>query len=276
MSNPAVTKLQRKKIGRYEVWLDDNIGERMHLHINRFRVDLDYPEMEQLCSDICAAMNELLQIPGLDISKLDPVFLEHVLCTERCRLYDLKKVCDDEVKLSELWVEGERIKKLDKSVFFKELSGDAASIKEKGSDHIDQTPAERMQECLKSVRENGYPWNEQYIIVYGDNNIIKDGQHRAACLLKEKGDITVPVKRYYYDPYIPQNEKIRSSILGPLYMKFYRFADKTNSLKITLKAICSGLRKLIGKKNLKKAVSAVYCLVNKKEVNRMRTLLDEV
>ena len=51
MSNPAVTKLKRKKIGRYEVWLDDNIGERMHLHINRFRVDLDYPEMEKLCKE---------------------------------------------------------------------------------------------------------------------------------------------------------------------------------------------------------------------------------
>ena len=276
MSNPAVTKLQRKKIGRYEVWLDDNIGERMHLHINRFRVDLDYPEMDKLCKDICTAMNELVAVPGFDASKMDPVFLEWVLCTERCRLYDLESITDDEKKLSELWFDGDRLVRIKDSVYYRALCGSAEHIKNKGSDHIDQTPKERMDEILSSVREKGYPADGQYMILYGNNNIIKDGQHRAACLMKEKGDITVPVKRYHFRDYVPHNEKLQSSILGPLYMKFYRFADKTNSIKITFGVIKKAVKKLFKKSSAAAFLKEIYLLFNRSEAAKMRKLLDEV
>ena len=276
MSNPAVTKLQRKKIGRYEVWLDDNIGERMHLHINRFRVDLDYPELEQLCKDTCAAMNELVAVPGFDAAAMDPVFLEWVLCTERCRLYDLEAITDDEKKLSELWFDGDRLVRIKDSVYYKALCGEQKCIKKKGSDHIDETPEERMNGILASVREKGYPADGQYMILYGNNNIIKDGQHRAACLLKEKGDITVPVKRYHFKDYVPHNEKLQSSILGPLYMKFYRFADRTNSIKITFGVIRKSFKKLFKKSSAAAVLSKLYLMFNRGEAEKMRKLLDEV
>lgn len=276
MSNPAVTKLQRKKIGRYEVWLDDNIGERMHLHINRFRVDLDYPEMEQLCKDTCAAMNELVAVPGFDAAAMDPVFLEWVLCTERCRLYDLEAITDDEKKLSELWFDGDRLVRIKDSVYYRALCGEQKCIKKKGSDHIDETPEERMNGILASVREKGYPADGQYMILYGNNNIIKDGQHRAVCLLKEKGDITVPVKRYHFRDYVPHNEKLQSSILGPLYMKFYRFADKTNSIKITFSVIRKSFKKIFKKSSAAAVLSKLYLMFNRAEAAKMRKLLDEV
>ena len=35
MSNAAVIKLQKKQIGAHHVWLDDNFGEAIHVHIGQ-------------------------------------------------------------------------------------------------------------------------------------------------------------------------------------------------------------------------------------------------
>ena len=51
MSNAAVIKLQKKVIAGYSVWLDDNFGEAIHLHMNDFRVDLTCSGFEQITRD---------------------------------------------------------------------------------------------------------------------------------------------------------------------------------------------------------------------------------
>ena len=79
MSNPAVTNIGRaklyKKFGRTSFWMDDNIGESIHIHIEDIRIDLTNSEFDRLFSDICSAVNEMIDIKGFDCRKINPSFL---------------------------------------------------------------------------------------------------------------------------------------------------------------------------------------------------------
>ena len=79
MSNAAVITLQKKKIGLHRVWLDDNFGEAIHVHVDDFRADLSNQEFAQMYSDLCDALNELLRVPGFDCHKINPVYMELLL-----------------------------------------------------------------------------------------------------------------------------------------------------------------------------------------------------
>lgn len=230
MSNPAVTKLQKKKIGKYNVWLDDNIGEKMHLHINRFRADMDYENFSQLCRDLEVTINSLVDVDGFDASEMDPVFMEQLLCDERCLLHDLKEIREEKHKLSELWVGFKKIQRVNKSDYYRKLHSDKGSYRKKGSDHNSQTPKERMDSCRELVEQKGYPYAGQYIILYGDNNIIYDGQHRAVCLWElNGGDMEIPVQRYIFKGYRHKNEALLSSPFAGLYRTWHGFTDPDNS-----------------------------------------------
>lgn len=52
MSNAAVITLQKKKIGLHRVWLDDNFGEAIHVHVDDFRADLSNQSLHK-CIWIC-------------------------------------------------------------------------------------------------------------------------------------------------------------------------------------------------------------------------------
>lgn len=204
MSNPAVIKLQQKKIGKTRVWLDDNLGESVHIHIDDIRVDLSLDSFYKICDDISIAINNLVNVTGFDINDVDPVYLETMLWT---RLLDLKRVELDNVELSKMLAPGRKgIVPLSESRVVKALNGDTGENDHyRTSHHIGQDSTERLDIIEKSVNKNGYPWNNNYIIMYGSDNIIRDGQHRAGCLYKAKGNITVPVMRLFFENYSKEN-----------------------------------------------------------------------
>lgn len=205
MSNAAVIKLQKKQIGAHHVWLDDNFGEAIHVHIDDFRADLSNREFAQMYSDLCDAINELIQVDGFDCHKISPVYLEVMLWKDLCRL---EKVKMDEIPLSQLRVAGqgkyggEQYDFLPDSWCVKELDGIGADAgKAKDSNYSGQSNQERWDSVYEFVKEHGYPCDGEYIILYGDSDVIKDGQHRAACLWKLNGGGKVPVMRLYFRDY---------------------------------------------------------------------------
>ena len=201
MSNPAVIKLQSGKIGKSKVWLDDNFGESIHIHIDDFRVDLTVSEFRKIYDDLCSAINELVNVDGFDVKKIDPVFLSVMLWQ---KLPELKKISYDKVRLGSMLAPvHSKIIPLADSMGLKALKGisnENNSFSRK-SNHIGQDDNERMDTILQSIKKNGYPYNDNYIIMYGDDNIIRDGQHRASCLYYLYGDIEVPVLRLYFNHY---------------------------------------------------------------------------
>lgn len=200
MSNPAVIKLASGKVGKSKVWLDDNYGESIHLHIDDMRIDLTVKEFSTLYLDLCDILNNLVSVDNLDFRTIDPTFLSTMLWKELPNIVSAKV---DTVHLADLLAPfHNKVYKLEDSVGVRALKGNSISGSDKRkSNLISQTEQERMTELLESVRKHSYPYNNQYIILYGDDNIIRDGQHRASCLYHLEGNREIPVLRLYIKNY---------------------------------------------------------------------------
>ena len=276
MSNPAVTKLQKKKIGKYNVWLDDNIGENMHLHINKFRADMDYETFAKLCSDLEVTINSLVDVEGFNASEMDPVFMEQLLCDERCLLHDLERVSEEKLALSKLWVGFKRVKRIKDSDYYKKLHSDKGEYRKKGSDHNAQTPKERMDSCVEIIAQKGYPYDDKYIILYGDDNIIYDGQHRAVCLWEANGgDMEVPVQRYYFKGDRSKNEALLSSPFAGVYRAFHGLGEPENTLNKRLERWKERIRKIVYFPFRRKIKSTYYRIFLSKKLKEYKDILEQ-
>lgn len=206
MSNPAVVKLAQGKVGKSKVWLDDNYGESIHLHIDDYRVDMTVEEFSTLYNDSCDILNDLASVKNLDFRNIDPVFLSLFLWKKIPSLISAKI---DNVYLEDLLAPHnttDRIFKLSESVGVRALNGTLKNSEEfRESHHISQTEKERMSIIYESIKKQGYPYNNQYIILFGDDNIIRDGQHRASCLYYLNGNIKIPVLRLGFSDYKSPN-----------------------------------------------------------------------
>ena len=240
MSNPAVTKLRKLRIAGSKIWLDDNIGEAIHLHIDDIRIDFCYKEFAVFCDDLCLAVNELVNVYGFDCKYIDPQYFEFMLWKN---ILELEAVKIEKVSLNKLLCPADdgSLKPLSESRIKKAIEGDRAENSiVRPSDHIGQTSQNRVDEVFSSVKEFGYPYNNQFIILYNDDMIIQDGQHRAASLLKLYGDIEVPVMRLFFSNYKTRSEK--SSI-----WRKYRFLGFCRQLAIQLKSPISLAKKVYRK-----------------------------
>ena len=207
MSNPAVTRLGETYLGRTEVWLDDNIGESVHLHIEDIRVDFSVENFKTFCEEVNDVVNELIDVEGFDIRKVDPLYFEDMLWEN---ISHLQKVDFDEVMLGDMLCPADdgTLVYLPDSRLVKALRGDDSENRlSRNSDHVNQSSSERLDEVNISITKNGYPLNEQYIIMYNDDNIIQDGQHRAASLYVENGNVPIKVKRFIFDNYKTRSMK---------------------------------------------------------------------
>lgn len=244
MSNPAVIKLAMGKVGNSKVWLDDNYGESIHLHIDDYRVDLSVQEFSTLYSDICEIINSLVNVEGLDVRDIDPVYLSLFLWK------DLSKI--ESAKIDYVWLEDmlapnnsdHRIYKLSESVGVRALQGNP-KISEgyRKSHHLFQSEKERMSIILDSIRTNGYPYKGQYIIVYGEDNIIRDGQHRASCLYYLNGNQKVPVLRLGIKNY--KSPRIHGFYNSFVFVKFRAVKSFIKKISVLLRRVVKNFRAII-------------------------------
>lgn len=236
MSNPAVTELCRVRIAQMRFWMDDNIGESIHIHLNDVRVDLTNAEFERMFSDICIAVNEMIDVEGFDCLKMDTVFLTDVLWES---LRHLKKVKIDNVPLKSLLCRfnGSYAKLPDVQLYM-------GNLQDKGKDCDSVNKEEDVQEIdnmLQLIEKRGYPFDGRYIILFEEENIIRDGQDYAVCLWQLLGDVSVPVKRLYFDNYADINKKSLYKH-SKLYHKTYKRAGNLFSFGKSLQKIFCNLR----------------------------------
>jgi len=272
MSNPAVIKLQQKTIGKSRVWMDDNFGEAVHLHIDQIRVDLGVEEFDAICKDIALSLNEMIDVEGFDCCQIDPVYLEVMLADKLLKLRSIKM---DRVYLEDLLAPGRRgIKPLADSRAVRALKGDSKENDiPRASHHIGQTSKERLSAMMASIEEHGYPYGDNYIVLYGDDNIIRDGQHRAACLYSLKGNIQVPVMRFYFDGYEKENVKLSGYRFYKIYVRLRDHGRKMRGA--FLKTLIADVRIILGmmKKKMASVYKAMYARVNKSKVNEANQVL---
>lgn len=143
----------------------------------------------------------------------------------------------DTIRLSELLVYKKVfyrfsiLTKLKNGKVYKALCGNPKENNEiRESHHVFQNSQQRLDEIYNSLQNTKYPSENKYIILYGDSNLIWDGQHRASCLLYMYGDIEVPVKRlYFFDTKKSKKEYFKFFIKKNVSLKkIYRLIIKVN------------------------------------------------
>lgn len=254
MSNPGVVKLSKANVQNQKVWFDDNVGESIHFHMQDFRIDFTVAKFNTLVDQIYDVVDDLINIDGFSARDYDPVFLEQILIQ---KLLDLKEVRHDTIKISELKVPQIGWKRLFKknieiteSRCVKALQGNEKYINiKRASDHINQTGKERLDKTLCSIKKNGYPYDNQYIVVFNNENIIRDGQHRAACLYHLYGDIEIPILRLFMQRPLNQRgikgkikklRKLKPLCFSLLYQLYQKKKTATRKLHVLFYRIIRG------------------------------------
>lgn len=201
MSNPAVIQLASTYIGNTEVRIEDNWAEAIHLHYGTLRIDLTVAEFLDIAKKMEVAANELIQAEGFEIDQFDPLFLNYYSAF----LPDLIRVSIDKIRLGDIMIlKNNKLpvyRHLDQSRDYKALNGDYRELDayQTQVNPIGTSNRARLDTMLESIKTNGYPFHNEYIILRNNQNVLLDGQHRASCLLYLYGaDYEVPVMRFHF------------------------------------------------------------------------------
>ena len=237
MSNPGVITLARlrnagENISRLDI--EDNIGESIHIHLNNLRLDLGVMEFLAFAEEIEQSASSLDVFKKFDLHELDPNFLYEI----RSFLKDLISVEIKQVRLRQLRclvrTSIPRIghvflpRSIDKTPAYRYLtkaSNDFIVYKQDNYPTVDNMS--RLMQLNYSINNTGYPRKRQYIVLFGDQNYIRDGQHRAAILANMEGlDRKIDVlimrfsgRRWRMNPYQQAIKIIFMKIVKKLFQK---------------------------------------------------------
>ena len=210
MSNPGVITLanassNKGNINRFVV--EDNIGESIHLHIDNMRVDFTIDEFLTFSETIRESLDSIDFLCGYKLSQFDEHFLKE--CSSH--LPRLKKIEIEDIELSKLMCivhsnyHGDlnflKLVPLALCPAYRFLTGNGKEFLEYEQYNYHNVNNEhRLLEISESVQKNGYPSDGRHIVLFNGQDIIRDGQHRAAILanlLEGKG--TIKVMRFYFN-----------------------------------------------------------------------------
>lgn len=246
MSNPGVYTLSRHTMKGNDFRVEDNIGEAIHLHYEEFRIDLSVRDFYDISDSFAEAANNLINIDGFRIEMLNPVFFSQIAD----KLADLKGVEIIEVKLKELKVGTflcgiPVIRSIKNSRVVKALKGKTKELERYEQENIiSQTNMDRLNSNFSSVKEKGYPYNGEYIVIYNGQKFIHDGQHRAGSLYFIDPEQSIKVlnldfggkHNVKWSNWIYFNiKKIKRNIKPFLKKVFYKIKDIIKRIKYKIK-----------------------------------------
>jgi hypothetical protein len=200
MSNPGVIILSKfmtsfpqkivniiKREKNIKFQIEDNIGECIHIHIDDLRLDLTIEEFHLFALSIKDVFFDYLDGFNLKIKKMDPSFIasmsKHMQYIESINIVNKKMTEMQVVEYINLKFGLFKIKPLKKALAVEYLQGRGnlfESYAQNGFSRIDNK--KRLNEIAGSIKEFGYPHKDEYIVFFKGQNIIRDGQHRAAIL----------------------------------------------------------------------------------------------
>jgi hypothetical protein len=204
MSNPGVIFLNTSKVYVDRIicgdrlWIEDNIGEAIHIHYRNMRFDFSIDEFLQLANAFYGSLKEVVENENINLDLISWEFLfeikEHLYHVISTKIVDREL---DELRVA-VYSDGPQrlykvVKLIDSPAYKYCVEADEGFIeyKQVGTPTINNK--DRFDALLKSIEKNGYPYKNRYITVLGNENIIRDGYHRAAILRSKSGNIKVPV-----------------------------------------------------------------------------------
>ena len=197
MSNPAVIILDsvsktKGKLSRFQI--EDNIGESIHIHIDDMRFDFSINEFLKLTKLIEDSLNSLNLFGKFNIDSFDPVFLKD----NASKIPYISNISIEEIKISSLqcitrqhlikdifWLKTKNIKDIPAFKYLEK--NDKSFVNYPQNNFFYRDNIERIDKTLDSINKNGYPYQDRYIILFNNQNIIRDGQHRVGVLAHLSG-----------------------------------------------------------------------------------------
>ena len=234
MSNPAVITLAKlnsrnRTFKRFEI--EDNIGESIHLHVDNIRLDLSVNEFLAFSAMIRRSLVDIDLFDGYDINIFDAHFLYE--CADL--LWGLSKISIEDIALSELKfivrknvredLIQYRLSSVDKTPAYRYLNGDLQDfVTYNQFNYFGFNNKERLLDLLGSLKANGYPYKGKHIILFNGQNIVRDGQHRAAVLAHLFGiNARIKVMMFHFNDnrhYFTKNTNNFKSILKWILKNF--------------------------------------------------------
>lgn len=222
MSNFGVTYLLKVNKGGNRLSIEDNIGEEIHVHFGPMRLMFSNKEFKELSDLSLDYISDVSAISVDVLEKLEPIFLFD-LC-RRGELTSLKLFDQEYVSLKDLMCPVKNAlgiwkhKSIKHSHFLKVLQGKTKKTPydDNQINYVASNNLMRCQKVLAECRDNK-DICEKYPLFVTAENIIRDGQHRAAALYYLYGpDFKVRVQRM-------ETNGGASRLRVPLSKRFYLF-----------------------------------------------------
>lgn len=201
MSNPGVINLSSlSNLGPNCARLDieDNIGEAIHIHWNNIRLDFTINEFLQFADELSSAQKSLDKIrdKNLRLDEIDPLFLIQMtdllsdityIEYKKTRLSRLKILVNKRFGIFGHYHMPTKIEDGPAASYLKSKAFSNKKIRIINECFSANNSSQRILRLKKSIETNGYPYNGGYITLFGDQNYIRDGQHRATVLQSMHG-----------------------------------------------------------------------------------------
>ena len=198
MSNPAVLSLAISQVNGKILKIEDNIGEAIHIHYDNVRIDLTIDEFLGFAKMMEESLQALFEIDNFNLNNYDPIFLSGL----NEKLYDLQKVSYEKINLSRLQIIRKNIlglpmkSNINESRVFRAINRETKENDEYiQKNHYGNTNKDRVEYIYEQIKESGYPLKEEYIVLINNQNLIRDGQHRASALFHIYGNLEIPIIR---------------------------------------------------------------------------------
>jgi hypothetical protein len=204
MSNPGVivldqTELSGREINGSRLQIEDNIGEAIHIHLGDLRLDFTINDFLILADGLKQALNNLLSSTNINLDLLDPLFIreieDHIPYLQRYKIEN--RYLDDMycLEYSAAKISGFKTCKIIDTTEFKMLAANYENINNRKYQkyEISALFTDSIEELKTSIETKGYPFNNKYIVLLGNDVVIRDGKKRAVWLRYLYGNIEVPV-----------------------------------------------------------------------------------
>lgn len=190
MSNPSVITLASLTMRNGDSFrVEDNLGECIHIHYGNLRLDLTISEFNLLCDDLALLLKEYVDVEGFDLDDIDPVFLDSISHT----LPELERIEHGQTALGALQVFVKNyglttLRPLAASRIVRALEGDTDDYRSYVQENMPFASNSERLEGLKDAVDSGeVPKAGLKVILFNDQNIVRDGQHRASILFEKFG-----------------------------------------------------------------------------------------
>lgn len=224
MSNPGVIQLAHTIIGNNELRIEDNIGEAIHIHYGKIRLDFTIKEFLELASSLVDIAEKMIDVNGFSFKKFDAIFLSQIgdllLNLERV---EFKKCNIGELLTDAITEDGMELISMKDSRVSRALRGDTTIVKKwKQTNYFGEDNVERVNSIYQSIKELGYvPEKNAYIVVCDNGKYVVDGCHRCSAMYNLYGDVEVEISNW-----ITKNNKYSDECRSRYYE-----VEKIQSLK---------------------------------------------